>query len=532
MENQIDKLFIKAAKINQDRAAIKIQRRCSNNQRTKYLSFSYNDQLIRYSDFCNKLYRSGVKVGHRVLVWIRPSENFVPLILALRTLGVIPVFIDPKIGRSRLKKCLKQSAPDLIVIDSDSALLTCFLTFYLGESIKILPLSFLGSLDIEFTEREHSESEDWHAILFTSGSTGYPKGVLVTEKNILAQVAHWSEALHYGEDSVELITFPLFAINSLISGRTAVIPDVDLTKPAKASGKRLLNCISECSVTHVFCSPTLLKKIAAQTSHADNDFSSLVSIGTGAAPVPLSLLKSATRRFKSAKIYVCYGATEALPLTSISFQEINNKKTQGNGICVGYPIGDVKISITNPNNITSSKEIQASDLNNTFETGSICASGNVVSDSYIIPSDNIKSKYQLRFEGERLSAHDTGDLGFVDDSGALWFSGRRSEALNSGEFLLPPTGIENPYNENVHIAECALVGTVVNGKEEPVLLLRPTSWLQMIKCIAAAHQISLAHQHKIKHFIMWPFRFPKDKRHNAKIDRIKLRRSIKYFPKF
>src|SRR5690606_34553005 len=107
-----------------------------------------------------------------------------------------------------------------------------------------------------------TQPDEIAAILFTSGSTGVPKGVTYRHRHFVAQVAMLREAFGIEAGGVDLPTFPPFALFDPALGLTSVIPDMDPTRPANADPRKLLRAIERFGATQLFGSPALMRVLA------------------------------------------------------------------------------------------------------------------------------------------------------------------------------------------------------------------------------------------------------------------------------
>jgi len=273
-------------------------------------------------------------------------------------------------------------------------------------------------------------------------------------------------------------------------------------------------------------------------------------ISAGAA-MPVSTIRRLQKALPAdAELYTPYGATECLPVASVSGTELDDdvehRTGAGEGTCVGYPVS--------PNNV---RIIPVTDsVIETFEdsvelpvgiAGEIVVYGPTSTDSYWQGGEDI-SGYQAGppdFEGETEADHDQtrlakitgtdgriwhrmGDVGYFDTEGRLWYCGRKSQRVMTGQETLFADQIEAIFNVHPEVARTALVGVGKAGQQIPVLCVEPLDkpgrqrrerirfdLLQIGRNHAVTKSITQILFHKS---------FPVDIRHNAKIGREKLAR--------
>jgi acyl-coenzyme A synthetase/AMP-(fatty) acid ligase len=370
-------------------------------------------------------------------------------------------------------------------------------------------------------DREPTVDSDIAAILFTSGSTGLPKGAVYTQGTFQAQIETLKNVYGIKPGEVDLCTFPLFALFAPALGMTAIIPEMDFTRPASVNPDAIYPVIEKFKVNNLFGSPALLKKLLNVNPGKLLSLHRVISAG---APVPYTVLRDfSTRLTDDAEIFTPYGATEALPVCSIGSHEIlretANKTRVGGGICVGKPVPGVSVAIM-PISDEAVPTWNSSSALPVGEIGEIAASGPQVTKSYIYRDLATKMAKMVSLDGEIW--HRMGDLGYKDEQGRIWFCGRKSHrVITAGGtyFTIPCEGVFNTHQD---VARTALVA--VSGR--PVLCVEPARHLsgqEKVQLRAELRAIAgrFEHTKNIQEFLFHPS-FPVDIRHNAKIFREKL----------
>src|SRR5713226_7660732 len=216
----------------------------------------------------------GIGRGVRAVLMTPPSPEFFALTFALFKIGAIPAMIDPGMGLRNLRQCLVEAEPEAF-IGIPKAHIARLLFGWARKSIRINvtigrrffwggyslnQVRRLGASGFVF-EPALTNADDTAAILFTSGSTGPPKGAVYTHGIFAAQVELPKKTYGIRPGEIDLPTFPLFALFAPALGMTAVIPDMDFTRPGQVDPEKILTAIEDFRVTNLFGSPALIDRV-------------------------------------------------------------------------------------------------------------------------------------------------------------------------------------------------------------------------------------------------------------------------------
>ena len=372
-----------------------------------------------------------------------------------------------------------------------------------------------------------SAPHDPAAILFTSGSTGPPKGVLYTHANFDAQVHALRKLYDIQPGEIDLATFPLFGLFGPALGMTTVIPRMDFTRPGHVEPRNIIGPIQQLNITHLFGSPALLDRVGRSTATPGLKLPSLRRVISAGAPVPAKVLERfASLLSPGVQIFTPYGATESLPVCSIGSDEIlgdtRRLTEEGKGVCVGRPATNMKVLV-----------IKTTDDAIPIWTGDLLLPANQIGE-IVVQGPVVTAEYFNRPAATRLAKiadpaggffHRMGDTGYFDEFGRLWFCGRKSQRVQTPAGDLFSIPFEGVFNTHPAVARSALVGVKRGEVVQPVICIERAAGVQIsnLRLIEELHELSLRHEHTrvIKHFLFHP-RFPVDIRHNAKIGREKL----------
>jgi acyl-CoA synthetase (AMP-forming)/AMP-acid ligase II len=503
-----------------------------------YAHYTFDQYEQKINQFSNAFTELGVEQGDRVLVFVKPSLDFSALVFSLMKMGAVPVMIDPGMGKENLLKSIKEIKAKVLV---GIPLIHCLRQIYKESFLSIqifistgfaLPFTKTKSLarifkrqkcefpSIQLTQSDHA------AILFTSGGTGTPKGVVYTHDIFINQTQMLQNEFELTDHDIDIPGFPLFALFTLSMGMTSCIPELNPSHPAKVKPERMVTNIIDQGATFLAGSPAIWKRVADYCLQNNIKLPSVKYLVMFGAPVPVSLHEKLALILPNGTSYTPYGATECLPISNISgraiLENLKDKINSGAGVCIGHALAGVELKIIKPNSgvidtLDTIEELPP------YEVGEILVSSPTVTKSYFARPEHTMLTKIL---GDNQVWHRMGDVGYLDADKKLWFCGRLAHVVNETYYPIP---VEAIFNQHPEVARSALIALKKGHTIEPAIVIERVDKKVKLKTdkfnefIAECFEIASQHAHtKDIHHIFLHENFPVDVRHNIKIDRIAL----------
>lgn len=488
--------------------------------------------------YAHGLVNHGVTRGQRVLMLVSQGMELIALTFALFKIGAVPVMIDPGMGREPFLACVAEAAPEAMIgIPRGHFARKVFGKAFRSVERAVITerrwwagapaLADLADFEAGRFECADTARDELAAILFTSGSTGIPKGVHYTHGIFDGQVRAIGQMYGIEPGEIEVPAFPLFSLFSIALGMSCVIPDMDPTKPAEVNPANIVEAILDHGATTAFGSPAVWERVAPFCLERGIQLPTLRRILTAGAPVNPALMEKYRDILpEHVALHTPYGATECLPVATISSREVlgetSAKTRQGEGLCVGRPVDGMTVRIIGITDDAIDSWGDAEQLP-AGEVGEICVTGPVATRAYDNkPEHTRRAKIPDPTRGEGAFWHRMGDVGYLDEQGRLWYCGRKAHRVETAEGTMFSIMCEAIFNVHPAIFRTALVGVGPRGQQRPVILVEPypdqaRPSADEILAIAREHEITRPIEDVIFHD-----GFPVDRRHNAKIHREEL----------
>jgi acyl-CoA synthetase (AMP-forming)/AMP-acid ligase II len=488
--------------------------------------FSFEQFEQASSRLAAELSSQGIVAGDGILVLHPMSVELYAFLMALFRIGAVAVFLDPSAGRGHIARCCELFPLKGFFGSQKAHLLRVAVPalrrLLLAWSSKWFPGTFQLSLERNaIQEAPIADLKDSAPALvtFTSGSTGQPKAALRSHGFLLAQHRALATSIGLRAGTLDLTTLPIFVLANLASGVTSVLPNADLRSPGKIDSAPVLRQIAQIRIETIGASPALVERLVDGIEEGHADTESVRHVFMGGAPVFPRDLRRAHTAFPRAEITAVYGSTEAEPIAEISLSRLSSDDflamEHGRGLLTGNPVQSLALRIIHDQWGTPISGLDEEGFKKLFvangAVGEIVVSGDHVLPGYLHGLGDSETKFDV--DGERW--HRTGDLGRLDQQGRLWLLGRASAAIKDEHGVLYPFAIECAALQISGVSRAAILS--IEGRR--ILVIE-----------SSTHAAGEAARESLQ----WAFidevrllrSIPMDKRHNAKVDYVALRKIL------
>lgn len=392
-----------------------------------------------------RLRNSGLEAGDFVLVLVPMSVELYIALSAVFRIGLVAMFVDPAEGCANLESCCAITRPAAFIGSPKAHLLRL-----VSPSLRRVPIKFstgrfvCGARPLlassERSEKSEIEPCNPHMpamVRFTSGTTGQPKAAVRTHGFLLTQQRVLERNITLTPREVDLTTMPIFCLANLAAGVTSVIPHARWGKAARMDAAWIVDQITRLCVTRAVASPKFFETIAAFCERTNRKLERITKIFTGGSPVVPELLERLQFLAPNAEVVAVYGSTEAEPIAHVAFRQMTqfdrDTSARGGGLLAGLPVPEIEARVLRdkwgaPIGPFTPAELDAESLS-AGKTGEIVVSGPHVLAGYLHGRGDLETKFQVN----GTVWHRTGDAGYFDGSGRLWFMGRCAAKANTAK---------------------------------------------------------------------------------------------------
>jgi len=388
----------------------------------------------------------GVRAGERVVMFVDNRPEFVFVWLALARIGAIAVPVGVREQRPGLAYITRQCGAIAIVADAalverlpteaDAPALT--LRIAIGGAPGCVPFDELLGTSSSAPDAAERAETDVATILYTSGTTGNPKGALLTHLNIVHSVLHYQVCMKLRDREVSALAVPASHVTGLVAiiatmlhvaGTTVIVPAFK-TEPFIALMQRE-------RVTHTLMVPAMYNLCLLQPAFAQADLNAWRVGGYGGAPMPVATIDALAQRLPGLTLVNCYGATETTSPTTM--MPMGDTRAHADSVGVALPTAEVRVMDDEGREVPPGR------------TGELWIAGPMVVPGYWANPEATAASFTAGW-------WHSGDLGSVDEQGYVRVFDRKKDMLNRGGFKIYSVEVENVLMAWPGMVEAAVVG--------------------------------------------------------------------------
>ena len=406
----------------------------------------------RSNRLANALAAAGVGPEDRVAVALKNSTYYYETIFGARKLGAVQVGINCRLAPAEMAYILQDAGARIFILDSELVALAARIREQVGDDVRIYVAGSGDHAGLEdyddwlagfpTTDPGHRSGPDDTALqLYTSGTTGRPKGVMLANRNLQAYFEAARDVFPVPYQGVHLIALPLFHVAALVWSMRVLTHGGHCVGLRDFDAERLLSMIEEYRANDFIVVPSVLQMLVNMADPAKTDFSSLRAVGYGGAILSEKLARRTIEIF-GRPIYGMYGSTElAFGCTILLIDEpmLNNPALLES---CGQPLPGTALRIVDPE---------------TFET----LPDGQVGELWVASGQRAKGYWNLEQATTESFRTDgwfrTGDMGFVRDN-TLFLTDRLKDMIKTGGENVYPAEVERVLAEHPAIEDSVVIG--------------------------------------------------------------------------
>jgi long-chain acyl-CoA synthetase len=380
----------------------------------------------------------GVGPNDRVMVIAANDPSFYALLLAASAFGFVIVPLNPKLSDAEVLAIAQDAEPKVVIVDDLGARF---------EDRFACPVLHVDR-DIAAAVRRSSadavrvQADAANKILlqmYTSGTTGRAKGVLISESNVLAVAAEGIANLgQFVPDDRCLVCLPLFHIAGIDWLIFGLLSGAESILTADPRPHTIIGAVKRHAVTKILLVPAVIRAILTELEDTSDVLETVSTLCFGASAMPEDLVERARRGFPAADLIHVYGMTETCGM--VTFMPPEGFKDRRILSC-GRVFDSGRIAILSPN----AEQLPANVAGEIVYAGPQCSTG-----------------YWKNDEATALLLRDgwlhTGDVGFLDEEGFLFVCDRIKDMIKSGDENVYPAEVENVLSRHPDVRDVAVIG--------------------------------------------------------------------------
>ncbi len=397
-------------------------------------TITYQSLIAAVRSFAGRLHRNGVSEGDRVVFSMPNSIEFVIAFFACCFVGAIAVPLNPVLGSQERRKIVLAACPKLILTLEKHSRIVCRTAEETAVTSWELYNNKSGRSELPAVQHDRVAT-----IMYTSGTTGVPKGVVLTNRNLLISVISYQRIFHLSPYDRTLVVVPLFHVTGLVGQLLAVLlMGGTVVLVPKFSAGLYFEQVRAHRISFIFAVPTILTLGLYRADNHVSGIKSLRVVASGGAPIAEDLMARIVDGFPEAQFYNTYGMTEvASPATILPPEAVRNHLDS-----VGLPVPGMHLRVAA---LDDGVDLGPGQL------GQLLMRGPMVTSGYW----NNRAETEKAFRDGWLQS---GDIAAIDSDGFVRIGGRIKEMINRGGEKVYPADIERPLLEHPAVMQAAVYG--------------------------------------------------------------------------
>ncbi|MDN5710570.1 MAG: acyl--CoA ligase [Planococcus sp. (in: firmicutes)] len=414
---------------------------------TEQQTLSYRELDGQSTTLAANLQQRGIQVGDRVGAVVGNCAEFPVVVFACAKAGAIMVPINVKLQVEELQYIIGHSKPKLLIVEAEYAEKVKEATQNSGLRDAEQPELFIIGGENSYGELLHEsaafeqvdvDEQDGAFILYTSGTTGRPKGAVLAHINAVHSVMNYKCRFETDDSMKTLVAVPMFHVTGLV-GQLLHMFYVGGTvySMRRYQNESYIELILKHEINFLFNVPTIFIMMSTSEEFQQHSFGFVKKVAFGGSPIYQQTIQMLKKALPNAQLHNAYGATETTsPATLMPVSYPESKVTS-----VGLPVDVADIKIVDPEGRTVPNG----------ESGELYIKGPMIIKEYW---DNPAANQSSFTDGYWHS----GDLGIMDDDGYVYIRDRKKDMINRGGEKIFSIEVEDALKSHPDVVEAAVIG--------------------------------------------------------------------------